>query len=178
MIVDNRYPGDFDIEKYSYSKQTRLQQDSPSQNEDKTGLFGRRVYLESPSFGNKEEEDMYRYVSSRLTDRTASMIDPVAPAHTASRADPTAPAHTGAVLMDSLDFELDILGTTNTRPQIPYVKDTNPAKSQGVQSNHLANIPRYYNCLKYKKNWKLFFLIEPILDKIHFLVLYLLSWML
>lgn len=36
------------------------EQSNPPREEDATGALGRRVYLESPSLGNKEEEDMYR----------------------------------------------------------------------------------------------------------------------
>ncbi|CAF2559743.1 unnamed protein product [Rotaria sp. Silwood2] len=130
MIVDNRYPGDFDDDKYLFSSQSNAQQDLSNKDEDGTGLLGRRVYLESPSLDNKEEEDMYRYVSSRLTNRTGSIIDT------------KAPVGTGAALMDSLDFELDILGTNNTHSQIPYRKESISIKPQGQSSNTLNNIPR------------------------------------
>ncbi|CAF4001090.1 unnamed protein product [Rotaria sordida] len=130
MIVDNRYLGDFNNEKYLFSKQSNMQEDLSNKDDDGNGLLGRRVYLESPSFGNKEEEDMYRYVSSRLTDRTGSIIDT------------KVPVHTGAALMDSLDFELDILGTNNTRSQIPHRREPYPIKSQEQLSNTLTNMPR------------------------------------
>ena len=43
-----------------YNDRFSQEQSMPSKDEDATGAFGRRVYLESPSLGNKEEEDMYR----------------------------------------------------------------------------------------------------------------------
>lgn len=43
-----------------YSDRYIQEQSMPSKDDDGTGAFGRRVYLESPSLGNKEEEDMYR----------------------------------------------------------------------------------------------------------------------
>ncbi|CAF1066931.1 unnamed protein product [Didymodactylos carnosus] len=73
---------------------------------------GRRVYLESPSLA-KEEEDMYRYVPSRLSE--------VPPA-----------TETGENLIDSLDFELDLMGANNnvqipmqyrTKTQVPKQPD-------------------------------------------------------
>ncbi|CAF5148230.1 unnamed protein product, partial [Rotaria magnacalcarata] len=130
MIVDNRYPGDFDNEKYLFSKESDAQEDSSNKDDDANGLLGRRVYLESPSFGNQEEEDMYRYVSSRLTNHTGSLIGT------------TVPATTGATLMDSLDYELDVLGTNNTRSQIPHRRESNPVKSQGQLSTTLTTMPR------------------------------------
>ena len=102
LMFDQRYPPT-DNDDYLFSQPAQY---SLANNElDPNASQGRRVYLESPSFGNKEEEDMYRYVQSRLTNRTASMIGNNLP-------DPT-----GATLMDSLDFDLDILGTHNTRTQ-------------------------------------------------------------
>jgi hypothetical protein len=127
MMVDNRYPGDFDNEKYSFSKQQ--QQPISHQDEDGNGSQGgqgRRVYLESPSFGNKEEEDLYRYVPSRVTDRTSSMIGT------------RLPAPTGATLMDSLDFDLDILGTNNAHAETLYRQ---PSK-QPLPTRQLSNMPR------------------------------------
>jgi hypothetical protein len=127
MMVDNRYPGDFDNEKYSFSKQQ--QQPISHQHEDGNGSQGgqgRRVYLESPSFGNKEEEDLYRYVPSRVTDRTSSMIGT------------RLPAPTGATLMDSLDFDLDILGTNNAHAETLYRQ---PSK-QPLPTRQLSNMPR------------------------------------
>jgi hypothetical protein len=115
MMVDNRYPSDYNDEKY-------LQQMS-NKDEDGNGALGRRVYLESPSFGDKEEEDMYRYVPSRLTDHTSTIVD-----H-------TLPTRTGGTLMDALDFELDAFGTNNTRPNLPYRKPIAPIRQ-------LSNIPR------------------------------------
>jgi hypothetical protein len=126
MMVDNRYPGDFDNEKYSFSKQ---QPPISNQDEDGNGSQGgqgRRVYLESPSFGNKEEEDLYRYVPSRVTDRTSSMIGT------------RLPAPTGATLMDSLDFDLDILGTNNAHAETLYRQ---PSK-QPLPTRQLSNMPR------------------------------------
>ncbi|CAM2711010.1 unnamed protein product [Rotaria socialis] len=130
MIVDNRYSGDFDNENYLFSKESDAQEDSSNKDDDANGLLGRRVYLESPSFGNKEEEDMYRYVSSRLTNHTGSLIDT------------KVPAPTGATLMDSLDYELDVMGTNNTRSQIPHRRESNPVKSQGQLSTTLTTMPR------------------------------------
>ena len=81
MIIDdrdlaNRYFGentldDLNTDQFLFSKQTkttqgesslksRTKQDTSTKEDDLTGLFGRRVFLESPSFDNKEEEDMYR----------------------------------------------------------------------------------------------------------------------
>ena len=99
MMVDNRYAGDFDYEKYPFSKQISTKDD------DGNGSQGRRVYLESPSFDTKEEEDMYRYVPSRLTDGTASIVGTTLPKRP---------------VMDSLDFQLDNFGANNTRSEVPY----------------------------------------------------------
>jgi hypothetical protein len=121
IMVDNKYPGDFDNEKYLFSKQEQQQQIS---NEDGGGSFGRRVYLESPSFGNKEEEDMYRYVPSRVTDRTSSIVG-----NTLSGALP------GTTLMDSLDFDLDLLTANNPRSDI--------LSKPVVPTRQLSNMPRY-----------------------------------
>ena len=52
-----------------------------------------------------------RYVPSRLSEHPGNMIGP------------SIPAPSGETLMDSLDFELDMLRTTNTRPSIPYRSD-------------------------------------------------------
>jgi hypothetical protein len=78
MIVDdrdlaNRYFGennlnDFDNDQFLFPKSNQsgfnlkpmTKQDLNNKDDDLSGLFGRRVYLESPSFDNKEEEDMYR----------------------------------------------------------------------------------------------------------------------
>ena len=81
MIVDdrdlaNRYFGennlsDLDSDQFLFSKQSKnnrsefnskpvTKQELPNKDDDLSGLFGRRVYLESPTFDNKEEEDMYR----------------------------------------------------------------------------------------------------------------------
>jgi hypothetical protein len=125
MIVDNRYPGDFDNENYLSSKQQ--QQQMLNKDDDESGPLGRRVYLESPSFGNKEEEDLYRYVPSRITDRTSSIIDN------------KVPARTGATLMDSLDFELDNLGTNNARSEMPY----RPLSKPVAPTRQLSNMPKY-----------------------------------
>lgn len=70
-MSDNRYTTNIDEKNSLFSKQQQQKDD------DGNGSQGRRVYLESPSFDNKEEEDMYRYVPSRLTDGTASIIDPI-----------------------------------------------------------------------------------------------------
>jgi len=129
MMVDNRYPSDFDNEKYLFSKQQQQQQQQQMLNKDDdgSGSLGRRVYLESPSFGNKEEEDMYRYVPSRITDRTSSIIDN------------KVPARTGATLMNSLDFELDnILGNNNNRSEIPYRQLSKPV----APTKQLSNVSR------------------------------------
>lgn len=101
---------EFDNDNYLFSRPGQYS----NKDLDGTGSQGRRVYLESPSFGNKEEEDMYRYVQSRLTDRTSSIVG-----------NPTLPAPTGATLMDSLDFDLDILGTHNARAQPVPTTTTN-----------------------------------------------------
>lgn len=77
MIVDdrdlaNRYFGennlsDLDNDQFLFSKQSKTnqlefnsKQELNNKDDDLTGLFGRRVYLESPSLDNKDEEDMYR----------------------------------------------------------------------------------------------------------------------
>jgi len=84
MIIDNRdlanrYFGennldDLNNDQYLFSKQLTnnrqefnsepiTKQDSSNKNDDDNdniGLFGRRVYLESPSLDNKQEEEMYR----------------------------------------------------------------------------------------------------------------------
>ncbi|CAF4371318.1 unnamed protein product [Rotaria sp. Silwood2] len=133
MIIDdrdlaNRYFGendldDFDNNQYLFSKpstnnrqqfhlQPLTEQGSSNKNNDDTGLFGRRVYLESPSLDNKDEDDMYRYVPSRLSDHPSSIVGA------------KVPAPTGETLIDSLDFELDLLGATNTRHAIPYPTNT------------------------------------------------------
>ena len=121
-MVDNRYPGDSNLDKYSFKQRPVLSH----KDDDGSGSQGRRVYLESPSFGNKEEEDMYRYVPSRLTDGTASMIGP------------TLPAPTGATLMDSLDFDLDILDAHQTRSDPLYRPPPKPASG----TKQLSNMPR------------------------------------
>ena len=51
---------------------------------------------------------VYRYVPSRLSEHPGNAIGQ------------SVPAPTGGALIDSLDFELDMLGATNTRPTIPY----------------------------------------------------------
>lgn len=96
-MSDNRYTTNIDEKNSLFSKQQQQQKD-----EDGNGSQGRRVYLESPSFDTKEEEDMYRYVPSRLTDGTGSIIDTVQPKS-----------------MDPLDFEFDLLTTNHRRPNIP-----------------------------------------------------------
>ncbi|CAF1247358.1 unnamed protein product [Adineta ricciae] len=129
MIIDdrdlaNRYFGentldDLNTDQFLFSKQTkttqeesslksRTKQDTSTKEDDLTGLFGRRVYLESPSFDNKEEEDMYRYVPSRLSEVPAPLVEG------------TAPTMTTDTLIDSLDFELDLLGAAHTRHRFPY----------------------------------------------------------
>ncbi|CAF5174383.1 unnamed protein product, partial [Rotaria magnacalcarata] len=133
MIIDdrdlaNRYFSDnnlddFDNDQYLFSKPSTNKtepfslkpvgkQQSSNQENDHAGLFGRRVYLESPSLDNKED-DIYRYVPSRLSDHRTSIIG------TSS-----VPAPTGEALIDSLDFELDLFGATNTRAAIPYRANT------------------------------------------------------
>lgn len=84
MIIDdrdlaNRYFGennydDLDDDQYLFSKpltnnrqefnsKSTTQQSLMNKNtndNDSMGLFGRRVFLESPGLGNKEDEDIYR----------------------------------------------------------------------------------------------------------------------
>ena len=78
MIIDdrdlaNRYfdESNLDDDQYLFSKQPAnnrqqfnskhlSEQTSLDRDDNNTGLFGRRVFLESPSLGNKDEEDMYR----------------------------------------------------------------------------------------------------------------------
>jgi hypothetical protein len=78
MIIDdrdlaNRYFGDnnLDDDQYLFSKQSTnnrqqfysnpiITQDTSNKDDDPSGLFGRRVYLESPSLDNKDEDNMYR----------------------------------------------------------------------------------------------------------------------
>lgn len=91
-MSDNRYTTNIDEKNSSFVKQQYQQKD-----EDGNGSQGRRVYLESPSFDNKEEEDMYRYVPSRLTDGTASIIDTIQPKPTPGRS-----------LTDPLDYEFEL----------------------------------------------------------------------
>lgn len=110
LMFDHRYP------RTDHDDYHLLSRPVANSELDASTSQGRRVYLESPSFGNKEEEDMYRYVQSRLTDRTASMIGNNLP-------DPN-----GATLMDSLDFDLDIFGTHQTRTRPPM--------------GHLSHVPR------------------------------------
>jgi hypothetical protein len=50
----------------------------------------------------------YRFVPSRLSDHHSTVVGT------------SVPAPTGETLIDSLDFELDILGATNARHAIPY----------------------------------------------------------
>jgi hypothetical protein len=97
-----------------------------NKDDDGSGSLGRRVYLESPSFDNKEEEDMYRYVPSRITDRTSSIIDN------------KVPTRTGATLMDSLDFQLNMLGNNNNRSEIPYRQLSKPV----APTKQLSNMSR------------------------------------
>ena len=56
MTINPRYLGQFDDDQALFAT------DGPNsmKDDDNGGAFGRRVYLESPSLGNKEEEDMYR----------------------------------------------------------------------------------------------------------------------
>ena len=56
----------------------------------------------------KETKSFHRYVPSRLSEVPISAIDASAPPITAE------------TLIDSLDFELDLIGATNTRNGIPY----------------------------------------------------------
>ncbi|CAF4107842.1 unnamed protein product, partial [Rotaria sordida] len=133
MIIDdrdlaNRYFGennldDFDNDQYLFSKSSTnnrqpfhlnplTEQDSLNKTNDNIGLFGRRVYLESPALDNKDEDDLYRYVPSRLSEHPSSIVGT------------TVPASTGETLIDSLDFELDLFGATNTRHTIPYQTST------------------------------------------------------
>lgn len=56
VIVNPRYAGRLDEDNDFFSQNYS----SSNKNEDANGPFGRRVFLESPSLGNKEEEDMYR----------------------------------------------------------------------------------------------------------------------
>jgi hypothetical protein len=73
MIIDdrdlaNQYFGenDLDDDQYLFSKQSTNnrqplhEQHLSDKDDNNAGLFGRRVFLESPSLGNKDEEDMYR----------------------------------------------------------------------------------------------------------------------
>ena len=134
--TDNQYPGDLDNENYLSSKKSNTQQESMNKDEEGGGFLGRRVYLESPSFDNKEEEDMYRYVSSRLTDRTASIIG-------ATTIPLPAPVtNTGAPLMDTFAFELDTFDTNQALPEIPHRQEINPVVPQGRSSENLTNVPR------------------------------------
>jgi hypothetical protein len=85
MIIDdrdlaNRYFGennfdDFDDDQYLLTNNQQpfhsnplTKQNSLNRNDDddNLGLFGRRVYLESPALGNKEEEDLYRFIFWKL----------------------------------------------------------------------------------------------------------------
>ncbi|CAF0871337.1 unnamed protein product [Adineta steineri] len=95
-----------------FNSKSKMKQDPSNKDDDLSGLFGRRVYLESPSFDNKEEEDMYRYVPSRLSDVPPSLVEKA-----------TKPITT-ETLIDSLDFELDLLGAANTRHGVPFRTDT------------------------------------------------------
>lgn len=130
-MVDDRQLGEVDDENNQVSdRSNNPQEDMQNQEDDGNGLVGRRVYLESPSYDNKEEEDMYRYVSSRLTNHTGSLVDT------------TVAAPTGAPLIESLDYEVDILGVDNTRSQIPNRRQSNPVKSQGQLSTTSTNMSR------------------------------------
>ena len=122
-MVDNRYSGEFNHDQQYSSKQRPL---LSHKDDDGNGSQGRRVYLESPSFGNKEEEDMYRYVPSRLTDGTGSIVGPPL----------TVP--TGVGLMDSLDFDLDLLNVDHTRSDALYRQPPKPA----LGTQQLSNMPR------------------------------------
>jgi hypothetical protein len=81
MIIDdrdlaNQYFGennfdDLDDDQYlltnnqpTFHSNPLTKQDPSNRNndDDNTGLFGRRVFLESPALGNKDEEDLYRYI--------------------------------------------------------------------------------------------------------------------
>jgi hypothetical protein len=75
MIIDdrdlaNRYFGENNFDELdddhflltNNQQAFHTKQDPTNTNDDDNlGLFGRRVYLESPALGNKEEEDLYRY---------------------------------------------------------------------------------------------------------------------
>jgi hypothetical protein len=56
MTTNQRYINQFQYEQAA----TTQNQPSSSKENDRAGSYGRRVFLESPSLGNKEEEDMYR----------------------------------------------------------------------------------------------------------------------
>lgn len=68
MIIDdrelaNRYFGDdaLNDDQYLFSNlSTNNRRPLNNNGSDDTGLFGRRVYLESPSLGNRDEEEIYR----------------------------------------------------------------------------------------------------------------------
>jgi hypothetical protein len=78
MIIDNRdlanrYFGEnhVDNDPYPFSNlsanngqllnsKSTIKSDFLANTLDDNGLFGRRVYLESPSLGNKQDEDLYR----------------------------------------------------------------------------------------------------------------------
>lgn len=75
MIIDdrdlaNRYFGENDLDDDPYlltsnqqpfqSNLLRTQDSSNRNDDDNLELFGRRVFLESPALGDKDEEDLYR----------------------------------------------------------------------------------------------------------------------
>ncbi|UJR08318.1 hypothetical protein I4U23_012589 [Adineta vaga] len=59
MLVDNQYTSDYNNNPYSYDEQTKTQ--------DGNATYGQTDYPQTTSYGNKEDESMYRYASSRLT---------------------------------------------------------------------------------------------------------------
>lgn len=134
---------------------------------DTSGLLGRRVFLESPSFGNKDEEDIYRwtkracchrffeliwllsiccsslarFVPSRLSDNPVSL-----------------PAPNGDTLIDSLDFELNVLGATNlTRPlafenNSRFIRDPKPLLPSTQIKNPTIDKPTESNLVRWVRS--------------------------
>lgn len=153
MIIDdrdlaNRYFGDnhfdeLDDDQYLLNNNSQPFQIDPiikteplnDNDENNLGLFGRRVFLESPALGDKQDEDLYRFVFFLLQkkqNKIFSIVDRYVPSrlseHPSTVVVPQVPAPTGETLIDSLDFELDILGAGNTRSTMPF--RTNPRSIQ------------------------------------------------
>jgi hypothetical protein len=131
-MMDNLYTGGFDSNNYLFSQQPTTQQDLPNIAQDENDLYGGRGYLQPSAYGNKPEDETYRYVSSRLTDRSSPPIGKLAP------------GRSGATTRGPYDIESGNIGANNTQSHIPYGQESKPvSSSQRQPSNTLTNMPKY-----------------------------------